>query len=171
MKKVLIYLLVLIVFGCSTESPLTETVDVTLHTPVSLNENSTLIVTNSVINDPVYGTLVTLRITPSQFKIKKVTINNFSFLVEKYECTPEEIMGVLTFNKGSADAYIMIHPLKSNYSSSFSTDFEFKQKMENDLLKQGSTIFDFHSTIPVSNTSFDIRLSFTSDITIEYVKD
>ena len=175
MKKAAIFLFTLIIFGCSDENPATETVESIIHSSTTLNENSSLVPNSR--NLLVYGapvmfsrpSIVNLNIPPGS-KIKKIKINQASYTVDIYDCSSEELLGVINPNLNiSDDLKISLITLKEDFSSSL--NLQSATSLEKDLVSQGYALIYFHTTIPQGNSTFDIRISIDLDVSIEYIRD
>ncbi|HEU5289686.1 MAG TPA: hypothetical protein VFU05_03525 [Cyclobacteriaceae bacterium] len=184
MKKVLIYLIVLTVFGCSDEEPLTETVERDLVTTITINESNITGPLREVagvpgsVNKSLFEVAIPFTLTDGVMNstatsLKKAIVNFIEFDVTKYNCNDAELHGSFRFN--IEPATLVITSLKENmtkatvYYKNERTE-KIGQKFSSDFQKRNETIIYLQGVIDNNDLPFEVRLSFRLNSTLELVK-
>jgi len=182
MKKVLIYLFILILLGCSNEDPLTETLEKDLVTTITINESNitrpmpSIPSVPSTLNRSLFEVAIPFSLTnggqPSN-SLKNITVNYIEFDVVKYDCNAPEVPGSFRFNVEPVN--FVVTYLKENnnevpvyYNSKYMADIG--KKISSDFIKTNGTIIYLQGNIDNNDLPFEIRLTFHLNSTIEVIK-
>lgn len=182
MKKVLIYLLVLILLSCSNEDPLTETMDLDLVTTITINESNitrpmpSMPSEPSTLNRSLFEVAIPFSLsngTQRSTSLKSIKVNYIEFDVVKYDCNTAELHGTFGFNL-ERSLFILTSFKENNsevpvyYNSEHLEDIG--KKLSADFIKTNGTIIYLQGNIANSDLPFEIRLTFHLNSTIEVIK-
>jgi hypothetical protein len=182
MKKVLIYLFILILLSCSIEDPLTETLEKELVTTITINESNitgpmpSIASEPSTLNKSLFKVAIPFSLTnggQGTTSLKNITVNYIEFDVVKYECNTPELNGSFTFN--TRQSLFILAKFKENtnelpvyYNSEHLENIG--KKLSSDFLKTNGTIMYLQGSIDNGSLPFEVRLTFHLNATLEVIK-
>lgn len=173
MKKILIYVIALTIFGCSDspeETPQTLRPErQTMNLNIILNETTSPGSSAYIPNRVFYRSSSMIDLSQT-VGIEKITIHSITLKVLRYNCSLSEIDGkVSTVYPYRTGVLYDNFPftVKEDYSGTV-TQEQFLKGMATQLLKKGVSDIDFQTALPQDITDFEIELSIDIDMTLEF---